>query len=187
MALIRLEKQCLGVFRGFFVVFSWLFRGFFVALILGKFYAYSPWKSLLNAYIINRVALQGVSQLQCRESRYTATLSFLAGGQGRNSRNSWALCGRLANGYFGNGYFEFQCEERLIRRRTNVQQLTCNIDLSRSFYYLFFSFVLLELKPFVLKGRVLEEKFLKKCEKVRKSVKNSETILPFSCCPLIFL
>ena len=30
--------------------FSWLlrgfFRGFFVALVLGKFYAYSPWKSL---------------------------------------------------------------------------------------------------------------------------------------------
>ena len=53
------------LFRGFFVVFSWLFRGphllgktvfgpfswffrgFFVALVLGKFYAYSPWKSLL--------------------------------------------------------------------------------------------------------------------------------------------
>ena len=46
------------------------------------------------------------------------------------------------------------------RRRTNVQQLTCNIDLSKSFYYLFFSFVLLlELKPFVLKGKVLGEKF----------------------------
>ena len=41
-----------------------------------------------------------------------------------------------------------------LRRRTNVQQLTCKIDLSRSFYYLFFSFVLLELKPFVLKGKV---------------------------------
>ena len=27
------------------------------------------------------------------------------------------------------------------RRRTNVQQLTCNIDLSCSFYHLFFSFV----------------------------------------------
>ena len=56
--------------RGFFVVFSWLFRGpllsrktvfgpfsllfrgfsrgFFVAPVLGKFYAYSPWNSLLN-------------------------------------------------------------------------------------------------------------------------------------------
>ena len=45
------------------------------------------------------------------------------------------------------------------RKRTNVQQLTCNIDLSRSFYYLFFSFVLIELKPFVLKGKVLGEKF----------------------------
>ena len=30
--------------------FSWLFRGFFVALILGKFYAYSPWKSLLRCW-----------------------------------------------------------------------------------------------------------------------------------------
>ena len=43
-------------------------------------------------------------------------------------------------------------------RRTNVQQLTCNIDSSRSFYYFFFSFVLIELKPFVLKGKVLGEK-----------------------------
>ena len=42
-----------------------------------------------------------------------------------------------------------------IRRRTNVQQLTCNIDLSCSFYCLFFSFVLIELKPLVLKGKVL--------------------------------
>ena len=40
-----------------------------------------------------------------------------------------------------------------------MQQLTCNIDLSISFYYLFFSFVLIELKPFVLKGQVLGEKF----------------------------
>ena len=46
----------------------------------------------------------------------------------------------------------------VFRRRTNVQQLTCKIDLSNSFYYLFFSFVLLELKPFVLKGKVLGEK-----------------------------
>ena len=46
----------------------------------------------------------------------------------------------------------------LFRRRTNVQQLTCKIDLPFSFYYLFFSFVLLELKPFVLKGKVLGEK-----------------------------
>ena len=37
----------------------------------------------------------------------------------------------------------------IIRRRTNVQQLTCNIDLSSYFYYFFFSFVLIELKPFV--------------------------------------
>ena len=54
------------------------------------------------------------------------------------------------------------------RRRTNVQQLTCKIDLSISFYYLFFSFVLLELKPFVLKGKNSEKvpKSVKKCEKL---------------------
>ena len=71
------------------------------------------------------------------------------------------------------------------RRRTNVQQLTCNIDLSSSFYYLFFSFVLLELEPFVFKWKVLGEKFGKVPKSV-KSVKNYETILPFSCCPLVF-
>ena len=60
-----------------------------------------------------------------------------------------------------------------------MQQLTCNIDLSCSFYYLFFSFVLIELKPFVLKGKALGEKF-------RKSVKKSEMILPLGCCPLVF-
>ena len=45
-----------------------------------------------------------------------------------------------------------------VRRMTNVQQLTCKIDLSSSFYYLFLSFVVLELKPFVLKGKALGEK-----------------------------
>ena len=40
-----------------------------------------------------------------------------------------------------------------VRRRTNVQQLTCKIDSSNSFYYFFFSFVLIELKPIVLKGK----------------------------------
>ena len=49
-------------------------------------------------------------------------------------------------------------ESLLFRRWANVQQLTCNIDLSRSFSYLFFSFVFLELKPFVLKGKALGEK-----------------------------
>ena len=40
-----------------------------------------------------------------------------------------------------------------------MQQLTCKIDSSSSFYYLFFSFVLLELKPLVFKWKVLGEKF----------------------------
>ena len=53
------------------------------------------------------------------------------------------------------GQFHKSCK---FRRRTNVQQLTCKIDLPFSFYYLFFSFDLLELKPLVLKGKVLGEK-----------------------------
>ena len=68
------------------------------------------------------------------------------------------------------------------RRRTNVQQLTCNIDLSNYFYYIFFAFVLIELKPFVLKGKVLGKTSEKK---MQKSVNNYETNLPFSCCPLV--
>ena len=51
VALFCLEKQCSGLF----VTFSWFFRVFFVAPVLGKFYAYSPWNSLLkldvNIYI----------------------------------------------------------------------------------------------------------------------------------------
>ena len=43
VALFCLEKQCLG-----------LFRGFFVAPILGKIYAYSPWNSLLIVGAFNR-------------------------------------------------------------------------------------------------------------------------------------
>ena len=63
-------------------------------------------------------------------------------------------------------------------RRTNVQQLTCKIDSSRSFYYLFLSFVLLELKPFVLKGKVPGEKLWKSAKKVPKSVKIMKRFCP---------
>ena len=61
-----------------------------------------------------------------------------------------------------------------------MQQLTCKIDLPFSFYYLFFSFVLLELKPLVLKGKVPGKKLsksVKKCEKVPKIMKRF--------CPLV--
>ena len=71
---------------------------------------------------------------------------------------------RLARDFWGDFIYVF-----FSRRRTNVQQLTCKIDSSNSFYYLFFSFVLLELKPFVLKGKVLGDKLcksVKKCEKL---------------------
>ena len=59
---------------------------------------------------------------------------------------------------------------------------TC-IDLSSSLYFLFFSFDLVELKSFVLKGKVLGEN----SEKVCKSAKNVKImndfalqLLPFS-------
>ena len=42
---------------------------------------------------------------------------------------------------------------KIYRRRTNVQQLACNINLCCSFYYLFFSFVLIELKPLFWMGK----------------------------------
>ena len=67
-----------------------------------------------------------------------------------------------------------------------MQQLTCNIDLSCSLYYIFFSFVLIELKPLCFERESLGGKILKKCEEVRKMLKNSETILRFSCCPILF-
>ena len=67
-----------------------------------------------------------------------------------------------------------------------MQQLTCNIDSSSSFYYLFFSFVLIELKPFVLKGKVLGGKFGKSVKKSAKKCENYERICPFGCCPLVF-
>ena len=64
-----------------------------------------------------------------------------------------------------------------------MQQLTCKIDLPFSFYYLFFSFVLLELKTLCFEGESPGGKIMKKCQ---KGAKNYETILPFSCCPLVF-
>ena len=58
-----------------------------------------------------------------------------------------------------------------------MQQLTCKIDLPFSFYYLFFSFVLLELKPFV-EGESPGGNILKKCQKVPKSVKIMKRFYP---------
>ena len=73
---------------------------------------------------------------------------------GASAATSWAVSWVVWPG--GRQKVNFACS---VRRRTNVQQLTCSIDLSCSFYYLFFSFVLIELKRFVLKGKVLGEKF----------------------------
>ena len=57
------------------------------------------------------------------------------------------------------------------RRRTNVQQLTCNIDLFSYFFISFLLFCLIELKkPFVLNGESPAGKILKKCEKSAKKV-----------------
>ena len=68
-----------------------------------------------------------------------------------------------------------QSQEEDKRATTNVQN-----RFVQFFYYLFFSFVLIELKPFVLKGKVPGGKFwkcVKKCEKVRKMMKRF--------CPLV--
>ena len=73
------------------------------------------------------------------------------------------------------------------RRRTNVQQLTCKIDSSNSFYYLFLLFYYPWAKTLCFEGESPGGKILKKCQKVLKSAKNYETVLPFSCCPLVFL
>ena len=53
-----------------------------------------------------------------------------------------------------------------------MQQLTCKIDSFNSFYYLFFSFIILELKPLVLKGKVRGKNY----EKVPKSAKKCEKL-----------
>ena len=68
-----------------------------------------------------------------------------------------------------------------------MQQLTCNIDLSSYFSYLFLSFVLIELKTLCFEGQSPGGKILKKMPKVWKILKTSETILPFGCCPLVLL
>ena len=66
------------------------------------------------------------------------------------------------------------------RRRTKRATTNVQHRFVQLFYiFFFFSFVLIELKPFVLKGNVLGEKFWKSVKKVRKSAKNYETILPF--------
>ena len=77
---------------------------------------------------------------------------------------------------------------RVLRISEEDKRATTNVQnrFVQFFFYLFFSFVLLELKPLVLKGKVLGEKLWKSAKKCKKC-ENYETILPFSCCPLVFL
>ena len=66
---------------------------------------------------------------------------------GRRLFKKGGLCFHTGNHEsYGNHEMTFRKQPPFNRGRTNMQQLTCNIDLSSSFYYLFFSFVLLELK-----------------------------------------
>ena len=61
-----------------------------------------------------------------------------------------------------------------------MQQLTCKMVWSFSFYSLFKKDLNFKRNP---GGEIL-----KKCEKkLWKSVKSAKKILPFSCCPLVFL
>ena len=59
-----------------------------------------------------------------------------------------------------------------------MQQLTCKIDSSNSFYYLFFSFIILELKAPCFEGKSPGGKIMKKCQKVRKSAKIMKRFCP---------
>ena len=70
----RLFVTC-GVFtRYFFVAFPWLFRGpllfrgFFVAPVVGKIYAYLPWNSLLTVIQANDVRDSEDSDSEGRDS-----------------------------------------------------------------------------------------------------------------------
>ena len=80
VALICLEQQCLGVFRGFPV-----------ALILGKFYAYSPWKSLLIPRPADVLGPDkwGIAQVGFRGSNATGGRTVLLPGP---SGTCWAHC-----------------------------------------------------------------------------------------------
>ena len=84
-------------------------------------------------------------------------IMYSEGKVGPKHKEFFAVRGPLEEGLGGGFPAKFFMFMPFFRRRTNVQQLTCNIDLSCSFYYLFFSLVLIELKPFVLKGKVLGE------------------------------
>ena len=91
-------------------------------------------------------------------------------------------------------------EPRLCQRRANVQQLTCKMVWSFSFYSLLFSFIIFSslwaktvVKPLNSekkswrKNSENSEKVWKCVEKCQNVWKSAETILPFSCCPLVFL
>ena len=101
VALFCLEKQCSGLFRYFFVVL----RGFFVAPVLGKFYAYSPWNSLLIfyfAHVMTReiklvpsrrgIALQGelVWQQYCLQCLVWLVSPFMTKAQWLAKKCTWA-------------------------------------------------------------------------------------------------
>ena len=82
--------------------------------------------------------------------------------------------------------------------RTSMQQLTCKLVRSLSFYSLLFSFGLSfnenSVKPLQSTKKVLEGGKISKRHwdsvqisgRVPNSVKSAETILPFCCCPSVF-
>ena len=72
------------------------------------------------------------------------------------------------------------------RRRTNVQQLTVQNRFVHFFLLSFILFYYPWAKTPCFEGKSPGGKIMKKCQKVWKSAKNYETILPFSCCPLVF-
>ena len=82
---------------------------------------------------------------------------------------------------FSAKFFSFPWEEDK-RATTNVQ--------NRFVQFFLLSFLLFCspcAETLCFEGESPGGKIMKKCQKVRKSARNYETILPFSCCPLVFL
>ena len=77
--------------------------------------------------------------------------------------------------------------EPLYYRRRDKRATTVQHRFVLFFLLSFLLFCSPWAKALCFEGERPGGKIRKMCEKLWKSVKNSETILPFSCCPLVFL
>ena len=75
-------------------------------------------------------------------------------------------------------------------RKSSTKNKRATTNVQNRFVQFFLLSFLLFYYPWAktpcFEGKSPGGKIMKKCQKVRKSAKNYETILPFSCCPLVF-